>query len=63
MRYDHDGTGEAEFTHDVTTDGLHLDIYRDDEKDATEYITPPLPAADALDRAEDHYSQQSRTVY
>jgi hypothetical protein len=57
VRYDHDGTGETEFAHDVTEEGLHIDIYRDGEKAATEYITPPQPAAVALDLAEDHLSK------
>lgn len=51
------GTGESEFGHDVTEAGLHIDIYRDGEKEATEYISPPQPAAIALDRAEDHLSK------
>ncbi|MFC6764650.1 DUF7718 family protein [Natrinema soli] len=57
VRYDHDGTGNSEFGHDVTEEGLHIDIYRDEEKEATEYIAPPLPAAAALDRAEDHLAK------
>lgn len=57
VRYDHDGTGESEFAHDVTKEGLHIDIYRDGEKEAVEYVSPPLPAAIALDRAEDHLSK------
>jgi hypothetical protein len=54
VRYDHDGTGESEFGHDVTDEGLHIDIYRDGAKTATEYVSPPKPAAVALDLAEDH---------
>ena len=57
VRYDHDGTGESEFGHDVTQEGLHIDIYRDGEKDASEYISPPQPAAVALDLAEDQLSK------
>jgi hypothetical protein len=57
VRYDHDGTGENEFAHDVTEEGLHIDIFRDRKKEATEYISPPQPAAIALDRAEDHLSK------
>ncbi|MFB6200441.1 MAG: hypothetical protein ABEI98_00325 [Halorhabdus sp.] len=57
VRYDHDGTGESEFSHDVPEEGLHIDIYRDGEKEATEYVTGPQPAALALDRAEDHLSE------
>jgi hypothetical protein len=29
VRYDHDCEGSVEATHDVTTEGLHIDIYRD----------------------------------
>jgi hypothetical protein len=54
VRHDHDGTSEDEFAHDVTEKGLHIDILRDGEKEATEYISPPQPAAIALDCAEDH---------
>lgn len=57
VRYDHDGTGENDFAHDVTEEGLHIDIFRDGKKEATEYISPPQPAAIALDRAEDHLSK------
>jgi hypothetical protein len=45
---------DSERSHDVSEDGLHIDIYRDGEKDATEFVTPPLPAGVALDYAEDH---------
>jgi hypothetical protein len=57
VRYDHDGTGEGEFAHDVTDEGLHIDIFRNGEKVATEYIAPPQSAGIALDRAEDHLSK------
>lgn len=52
VRYDHDAIGE--FGHDVSEDGLHVDVYRDGEKYRTEYVAPPMPAKRALDRAEDH---------
>ncbi|WP_425433055.1 DUF7718 family protein [Haloquadratum walsbyi] len=54
VRYDHDI--ESEFGHDVSEEGVHIDIYRDDEKYRTEYVAPPMPAKRALDRAEDHLS-------
>lgn len=54
VRYDHNETSESEHAHDVTEEGLHIDIYRDGEKHATEYIAPPLPGAEALNRVEDH---------
>lgn len=57
VRYDHDGTGASEFAHDVSEEGLHIDIYREGEKVATEYVAPPQPAARALTRAEDHLTQ------
>jgi hypothetical protein len=54
VRYDHDGTGESEHSHDVSEDGLHIDIYRDGNNYRTEYVAPALSGAVALDRAEDH---------
>lgn len=57
VRYDHDGTGENAFAHDVTEEGLHIDIFRDGSRAATEYVSPPQSAAVALDRAEDHLSK------
>jgi hypothetical protein len=38
VRYDHDGTDESEFAHNVTEEGLHIDIYRGGEKEAMEYV-------------------------
>ena len=57
VRYDHDGTGESEHAHDVTEEGLHIDIYRDGEKHATEYIAPAHSGAKALNRVEDHLAE------
>ena len=54
VRYDHDPA--SEFGHDVTEDGLHIDVYRDGEQYRREYVAPPMPAGLALDRAEDHLS-------
>ena len=54
VRYDHDAEGSAEATHDVTEEGLHIDIYRDGEKIDSHELTPPLPANDALNAAEEH---------
>ena len=54
VRYDHDPA--SEFGHDVTEDGLHIDVYRDGEQYRTEYVAPPMPAGLVLDRAEDHLS-------
>ena len=55
VRYDHDPV--SEFGHDVTDEGLHIDIYRDGEQYRTEYVAPSMPASIALDRAEEHLAQ------
>ena len=47
----------GEHTHDVGEEGLHIDIYRDGEKHATEFITRPVPPGVALSLAEDHLSE------
>jgi hypothetical protein len=44
----------GQFGHDVSEEGIHIDIYRGGEKYRTEYVAPPMPAKRALDRAEDH---------
>ena len=59
VRYDHDPA--SVFGHDVTEEGLHIDVYRDDEQYRTEYVAPPMPAGVALDRAEDHLSNNLET--
>jgi hypothetical protein len=57
VRYDHDGEGSDEAAHDVTEEGLHIDVYRDGEKVYSHEQTPPLPANDALEAAEEHLSE------
>jgi hypothetical protein len=57
VRYDHDAEGSQKAAHDVTEEGLHIDIYRDGEKVDTNELTPPLPANDALEVAEDHLAE------
>ena len=57
VRYDHDSRGSSEAAHDVTEDGLHIDIYRDGEKVDSHELTPPLPANAALTRAEEHLTE------
>jgi len=59
VRYDHDSRGSSEATHDVTIDGLHIDVYREGEKITSHELTPPLPANEALDRAEAHLKQNA----
>ena len=39
--------------HDVTEERLHRDVYRDDGKYRTEEISPPIPANEAFDHAEE----------
>lgn len=57
VRYNHDGKGSAEATHDVTEDGLHIDIYRDSEKVDSHELTPPLSSNDAVERDKDHLAE------
>jgi hypothetical protein len=57
VRYDHDAEGSKEATHDVTEEGLHIDIYRDGAKVDSHELTPPMPAAEALEAAEDHLAE------
>ena len=57
VRYDHDGEGSAQAAHDVTEEGLHIDVYLDGEKADTHELTPPLPANEALRVAEDHLAE------
>ncbi|WP_425504789.1 DUF7718 family protein [Salinigranum marinum] len=56
VRYDHDSEGRTEATHDVTEEGLHINVYRDGEKTDSHEVTPPLPANQTLNAAEDHLS-------
>lgn len=49
VRYDHDPA--SDHGHDVTEEGLHVDIYRDGEQHRREWIAPPMPASVALDFA------------
>ena len=51
VHYDHDPA--SMHGHDVTDEGLHLDVYRDGETYRQEYVAPPMPAGVALDFAED----------
>jgi hypothetical protein len=54
VRLDHDSEGSDEATHDVTEEGLHVDVYRDGEKVRVEEASGPLPANEALNAAEEH---------
>lgn len=57
VRFDHDPAGEQ--GHDVTTEGVHMDVYRDGEKYRVEEIFPPMPASQALTFAEEHLSMHA----
>lgn len=52
VRFDHDPANPM--GHDVTTEGVHLDVYRDGEKVASPEIFPPMGANDAYNFAEGH---------
>jgi len=57
VRYDQDPGAPEEIAHDATEEGLHMDIYRDGEKVDQKIISPPLPADDAFNRAEEHLTE------
>ena len=58
VRYDHDAA--SVHGHDVTDEGLHIDVYRDGETYRQEYVAPPMPAGVALDFAEDHLAENTQ---
>ena len=55
VRFDHDP--ESDHGHDVTEDGVHMDVYRDSEKLRSEEVFPPMPPGEALTFAEEHLNQ------
>lgn len=57
VRYDHDPA--SKHGHDVSEEGLHIDVYRRGEKHRTDYVAPPMPAGVALDFAEDHLAENA----
>jgi hypothetical protein len=57
VRFDHDP--DSEHGHDVTEDGVHLDVYRNRTKHRSEEVFPPMPASDALTFAEEHLNQHA----
>lgn len=60
VRYDHDRATPA--GHDVTVEGLHRDVYREGEKVRTEAVSPPIPADDAFDLAEDDLRENAQLL-
>lgn len=57
VRFDHDPASEV--AHDVTTEGVHMDVYRDGEKERSEEVFPPMPADEALTFAEEHLAKHA----
>lgn len=55
VRYDHDPA--SAHGHDVTVEGIHMDVYRNGLKHRTGYVAPPMPAGLAIDFAEDHLAE------
>ena len=59
VRFDHDADGADEMTHDVTEEGVHMDVYRDGEKVNVVSITGPVPAAVGYTAAEEHLTEHA----
>ena len=57
VRYDHDR--DAAGGHDITTDGLHQDVYRDGEKHRVERVTGPISANEGFNAAEEDLQQNA----
>jgi len=58
VRFDHDP--ESDHGHDVTKEGVHMDVYRDGEKIRQEEVFPSMSASDALTFAEEHLKQHGQ---
>lgn len=58
VRYDHDRDGDA--GHDVAVEGLHRDVYRAGEKVRVESVSPPIPADEAFEYAEDDLGEHAK---
>lgn len=58
VRFDHNP--DTEHGHDVTEDGVHIDVYRDGRKIRTEEIFPPMAADEALTFAEEHLAEHAQ---
>jgi hypothetical protein len=57
VRFDHDS--ESDHGHDVTEEGVHMDVYRNGNKLRSEEVFPPMSASDALSFAEAHLNQHA----
>lgn len=59
VRFDHDAGGANEMAHDVADEGLHMDVYRDNEKVDTVSITGPIPPPVGFTTAEEHLAEHA----
>jgi hypothetical protein len=57
VRFDYDPAGDH--GHDVTTEGVHMDVYRDGQKERVEEVFPPMSARDAFSFGEEHLKQHA----
>jgi hypothetical protein len=62
VRYDHDPAAPAEQAHNVSEEGLHVDVYRDGEKVRTKRVSAPLPPSEGFDRAEEHLLERLKAT-
>ena len=58
VRFDHDPA--SKHGHDVTNDGIHMDVYRDGELIRTEEIFPSMSPNDAFTFAEEHLAEHAK---
>lgn len=59
VRADHDARGADEMAHDVTEEGVHLDVYRQGAKVGAVRLTGPLPADRGFTAAEEHLTEHA----
>jgi hypothetical protein len=59
-RFDHDA--ESEMGHDVTEEGLHLDVYRDGEKHRVEKDFPPVDLNRAINYCESYLEDNEQEL-
>lgn len=57
VRFDHNSVSQS--GHDITEEGLHMDIYRDGEKYRVKTNFPTVPLSDAPKYAESHIRGQA----
>lgn len=59
VRCDHDAEGSEETTHDVTQEGVHMDVYRGGEKVDTEELSGPVASRPGFTLAEEHLTEHA----